>query len=123
MGVVEVVRGGAVESRHNVHVVVSDSRGAVVASVGDPTGLTYYRSAAKPIQALPLVEEGLSMGQRELLQIGDYGCQCRFRTGPTCLSQWCLCHQCIPPLLDQGSGVATFAEQTELLRQFGEVRT
>ena len=60
MGVVEVVRGGAVESRHNVHVVVSDSQGAVVASVGDPTGLTYYRSAAKPIQALPLVEEGIA---------------------------------------------------------------
>ena len=60
MGVVEVVRGGVVESRHDVHVVVTDVEGSIVASTGDPTPLTYYRSAAKPIQALPLVEEGIA---------------------------------------------------------------
>lgn len=57
---IEVVRGGIVESRHRVHVAVADGRGALVASCGD-TGLTvFYRSAAKPFQALPLVEEGVA---------------------------------------------------------------
>jgi L-asparaginase II len=60
MGLVEIVRGGVVESRHEVHVVVTRADGHIVAGTGDPTGLTYYRSAAKPIQALPLVEEGVA---------------------------------------------------------------
>lgn len=59
MSQVEVVRGGVVESRHRVHVAVCDAGGAVVASVGQTDGLTFYRSAAKPMQALPLVEEGV----------------------------------------------------------------
>jgi L-asparaginase II len=59
VSVVEVVRGGVVESRHRVHVAVRDVDGGAVASLGDPTVLTFHRSAAKPIQALPLVEEGV----------------------------------------------------------------
>ena len=59
MGVVEVLRGGLVEARHSLRVAVMDHTGAVVASVGDIEELTYYRSAAKPLQALPLVEEGV----------------------------------------------------------------
>jgi len=59
MGVVEVVRAGLVEARHSVQVVVADSRGSLLASVGDVDGLTYYRSAAKPLQALPLLDEGV----------------------------------------------------------------
>ena len=52
--VVEVVRGGVVEARHRTHAVaVSDGR--VVAAAGDAAHVTYLRSAAKPIQALPLV--------------------------------------------------------------------
>ena len=60
MNAVEVVRGGTVESRHRVHVVVADRAGAVHASLGDPSTLTFHRSAAKPMQALPLVEEGVA---------------------------------------------------------------
>jgi L-asparaginase II len=56
---VEVIRGGSVESRHAVHVAVADEQGALVASVGVPSTLTFHRSAAKPMQALPLVEEGV----------------------------------------------------------------
>jgi L-asparaginase II len=56
---VEVVRGGTVESRHTVHVAVQDARGRTLAAVGDPSVLTFHRSAAKPMQALPLVEEGV----------------------------------------------------------------
>ena len=52
--VVEVVRGGVVEARHHVHAVaVSD--GKIVESCGDPALVIYFRSAAKPLQALPLI--------------------------------------------------------------------
>jgi len=47
-------RGGLEEARHRVHAVaVSD--GEVVAAAGDPAHLTYFRSSAKPLQALPVV--------------------------------------------------------------------
>jgi L-asparaginase II len=52
--VVEVIRGDVIEARHVVHAVaVSD--GEVVDAAGDPAFVTYFRSSAKPIQALPLV--------------------------------------------------------------------
>ncbi len=60
MNWVEVVRGGTVESRHAVHVAVQDARGRTLTSVGEPSVLTFHRSAAKPMQALPLVEEGVA---------------------------------------------------------------
>jgi L-asparaginase II len=52
--VVRVMRGETVESRHRVH-GAAVRRGEVVASAGDPDLLTFMRSAAKPLQALPLV--------------------------------------------------------------------
>lgn len=55
---VRCVRSGTVESRHRVHVAVSDPSGRLLATSGRPDFLTYYRSAAKPLQALPLVEDG-----------------------------------------------------------------
>ncbi len=58
-GGIEVLRGGFVEARHAVHAVVSDADGRIVASVGDVDANTFYRSAAKPFQALPLVEDGV----------------------------------------------------------------
>ena len=60
MNCVEVVRGGLVEARHPVHAVVTDAHGGIVASVGQAELRTFYRSAAKPLQALPLVEEGVA---------------------------------------------------------------
>jgi len=56
--VVEVVRGAVVESRHRIHAVVVDAEGRRRAWAGDPELLTYFRSAAKPFQALPLVADG-----------------------------------------------------------------
>lgn len=56
--VVEVVRGAVVESRHRVHAVVVDAAALVRASAGDPDLVTFMRSAAKPFQALPVVEDG-----------------------------------------------------------------
>lgn len=55
---VESVRSGLVESVHRVAIAVTDSSGALVASAGDPLAVAWWRSAAKPFQALPLVEDG-----------------------------------------------------------------
>jgi len=56
---VENVRGSIVESRHEVHVAVVDAAGKLVASAGDPDYVTFWRSAAKPFQAQPLVDDGV----------------------------------------------------------------
>jgi L-asparaginase II len=67
---IRVFRGGAVESEHRVHVAVSDAEGRLVARVGDSARFAFFRSAAKPFQVLPLVEEGVletfGFGGREL---------------------------------------------------------
>lgn len=59
-GIVDVVRGSVVESRHRVHVAVSDADGHLRACAGNADLLTFFRSAAKPFQALPLVEDGVA---------------------------------------------------------------
>ena len=55
---VEAIRGSIVESRHRVSAAVVDADGKLVASTGDPDFVTYWRSCAKPIQVLPLIEDG-----------------------------------------------------------------
>lgn len=63
--VVEAVRGDVVEARHRIHAVaVSD--GKIVASCGDPALVTYFRSAAKPLQALPVVRVRPDLGDAEI---------------------------------------------------------
>lgn len=54
----EVTRGGVVESEHHGVVVVSNVAGEIVASAGDPERVVFYRSSAKPFQAIPLIESG-----------------------------------------------------------------
>ena len=56
---VENRRGSVVESRHAVHVAVVDANGRLVAQTGNPDLVTFWRSAAKPFQAMPLVEDGV----------------------------------------------------------------
>src|SRR5690242_15969239 len=53
-------RGTTVESRHHVHVAVVDADGQLVARAGDPDLVTFWRSAAKPFQAMPLVSDGVA---------------------------------------------------------------
>jgi L-asparaginase II len=53
-----VYRGPRVESLHRGSVAVVDERGALLAGCGDPTAPVYVRSAAKPFQAIPLLEAG-----------------------------------------------------------------
>jgi L-asparaginase II len=55
---VELRRGDQTETVHRVHVAVVDAAGALVARAGDPGLVTFWRSAAKPFQALPLVMDG-----------------------------------------------------------------
>ncbi len=59
MSEVVVLRGGVVESAHRVHAAVVDADGRRIARVGDPRRVAFYRSAAKPFQAVPLVEDGV----------------------------------------------------------------
>jgi L-asparaginase II len=55
---VEVIRGGMVESRHRGAVAVVDADGATVLAVGDVAQPVFPRSAIKALQAMPLVESG-----------------------------------------------------------------
>ncbi len=55
---VDTVRGELVESRHRVTVAVVTADGTLVARSGEPDLVTFWRSAAKPFQALPLVIDG-----------------------------------------------------------------
>lgn len=55
---VEVRRGAITESRHRGHIVVVEPDGNIVASLGAPETVTFLRSSAKPLQALPLLVSG-----------------------------------------------------------------
>ena len=51
-------RGGIVENRHAVHAAVVDAMGKLLYTVGDASRMTLARSAAKPAQALAIMETG-----------------------------------------------------------------
>ena len=55
---VEIVRGDVVESVHHGAISVVTDAGLSLAAAGDPATVTFLRSAAKPIQILPLLAEG-----------------------------------------------------------------
>ncbi len=55
---VEVTRGSIVEAWHHGALVAVSSDGDIIAAVGNPDWVTYLRSAAKPFQALSVVESG-----------------------------------------------------------------
>lgn len=67
---VEMRRGGNVESAHRGAVSVMSADGAVIASLGDVERPVFPRSAVKMIQALPLIESGAAdrfrLGHREV---------------------------------------------------------
>jgi L-asparaginase II len=63
--VVEVTRGPLVEARHVVHaVVVRDGR--IEEAFGDPQLVTFLRSSAKPLQALPAVRARADLDDEEI---------------------------------------------------------
>jgi L-asparaginase II len=53
-----VYRGEAIENTHLAHVAVVDAHGRLLYSFGDPARVTLARSAAKPAQALAVLETG-----------------------------------------------------------------
>lgn len=55
---VELWRGGLLESTHRGHAVICDERGEVIEAWGDPEAVIFPRSSCKMIQALPLIESG-----------------------------------------------------------------
>ena len=56
--VIEVVRGGIVESRHRGAIAIVDAGGRPRVAIGDVDQAVFPRSAVKALQALPLVESG-----------------------------------------------------------------
>jgi L-asparaginase II len=61
-----VTRGTTVESIHRVDAVAVTRAGEQVASSGDPDLVTFMRSSAKPLQALPLARACEDVGGEEL---------------------------------------------------------
>jgi L-asparaginase II len=55
---VVVTRGNSVESFHRVHAAAVDAFDTLLGGAGDPGLLTFWRSCAKPFQAMPLIESG-----------------------------------------------------------------
>jgi L-asparaginase II len=53
-----VVRGNTVESIHRGHYIVIDGEGRTIAAAGDPSTVTFFRSACKPHQSIPLITSG-----------------------------------------------------------------
>jgi L-asparaginase II len=57
---IEATRGCLPDSEHRVIAAVVRADGSLLASSGDPGYSTWWRSAAKPFQALPLVQDGVT---------------------------------------------------------------
>src|SRR5437870_8285645 len=62
---VAVRRGGTVESLHRVR-AVAVRNGEIVGSAGDSGLVTFMRSAAKPVQAMPLARVREDLDDRDL---------------------------------------------------------
>ncbi len=62
---VVVRRGGVEEARHHVHAVAVED-GTVVAAAGDAALVTFLRSSAKPLQALPVVRARPDLDEAEI---------------------------------------------------------
>ena len=54
----KVIRGETVESVHRGHLIVIDGIGNEIFTLGNPEMITFWRSAAKSFQALPLITSG-----------------------------------------------------------------
>ena len=55
---VELWRGGLLESVHQGHAVICDRSGQIIDAWGDPDMVIFPRSSCKMLQALPLMESG-----------------------------------------------------------------
>ncbi|HEX8819656.1 MAG TPA: asparaginase [Archangium sp.] len=98
---IESTRSGFIESVHHVSVAVVDTKGALVASAGEPERVFMWRSAAKPFQALPLLRDGAAD---------------RFGFGPREVALSCASHSSEPVHREVCAGmlVATGCEESQL---------
>ncbi|HRK24025.1 MAG TPA: asparaginase [Beijerinckiaceae bacterium] len=76
---VEVTRGGIVESAHRGTLVVADADGRIVAALGDGERRAFPRSAVKALQALVLMESGAA--DRFGLDDADIALACASHSG------------------------------------------
>lgn len=76
---VEVHRGGRMESSHTGHIAVVNAEGKLLYSVGDPMRITFARSSVKPIQAIQVVETGAA--DRYHLSDADLSLCCASHSG------------------------------------------
>jgi L-asparaginase II len=56
---IRVERGGVEEALHLGHIVAAGADGRIHASLGNPERLTYFRSCAKPLQAIAALRAGI----------------------------------------------------------------
>ena len=65
----EVIRGETVESVHRGHLIILDG-GETLFKIGEPETVTFFRSAAKALQAIPCITSGaaehFNFGEREI---------------------------------------------------------
>ncbi|MGQ0541648.1 MAG: asparaginase [Blastocatellia bacterium] len=54
----KVIRGETVESVHRGHMIAFDGAGKTILQIGNPATVTYFRSSAKPFQAIPFITSG-----------------------------------------------------------------
>ncbi|NMO23068.1 asparaginase [Pyxidicoccus fallax] len=95
---IEATRSGLVESFHTVSVAVVDTEGTLVAQAGDPHRVTYWRSAAKPFQTMPMVRDGAAehygFGARELaLACGSHSSEPMHRALAASMLRACGCEE------------------------------
>ncbi len=66
----KVMRGGTLESVHRGTLVIVDGGGGKVAEIGDASAVTFWRSAAKALQAIPMITSGAAaaygFGEKEV---------------------------------------------------------
>lgn len=70
---IDLYRGGTLECQHAGAIAVVDTRGKLLAQVGDPHWMTFTRSTLKALQALPFMEGGgprhFSFGSRDVAML------------------------------------------------------
>jgi L-asparaginase II len=101
---VEITRGGIVESGHSGAIAVCDAEGRVVFAMGDIDRPVFPRSAIKGFQALPLIESGAAD---------------RFHLTDAELSLACASHSGEPEHAETAAGMLAKAGQDEVCLECG----
>ncbi len=53
-----VIRGDTIESVHSGHIMILDGEGNTIFEAGDAGAVTFFRSASKPFQLIPVITSG-----------------------------------------------------------------